>query len=58
MLFYNHIYAMAGVDDPTRTDPETGKSEKDKNVFFGGGVTFTDDDLKAIFGTAAMASRL
>jgi phospholipid/cholesterol/gamma-HCH transport system substrate-binding protein len=58
VLFYNHIYAMAGVDDPTRTDPETGKVDKDKNYFFGGGVTFTDDDLKAIFGTAALTSSL
>ncbi len=58
VLFYNHIYAMGGIDDPTRTDPETGKAEKDKNFFVGGGVSFTDDDLKAIFGTAALTSSL
>lgn len=58
VLFYNHIYAMAGVDDPTRTDPETGKANKEINYFVGGGVTFTDDDLKAIFGTAALTSSL
>jgi hypothetical protein len=55
VLFYNHLYAMAGVDDPTRTDPETGKVDKKVNFFAGGGLTFTDQDLKAIFGTAALA---
>ncbi len=58
VLFYNHIYAMAGIDDPTRTDPETGKAKDEKNFFVGGGVRFTDDDLKAIFGTAALTSSL
>lgn len=55
VLFYNHIYVLAGIDDPTRTDPETGKANKDINYFAGAGLTFTDDDLKAIFGTAALA---
>jgi phospholipid/cholesterol/gamma-HCH transport system substrate-binding protein len=55
VLFYNHIYILAGVDDPTRTDPETGKVHKDVNYFLGAGLTFNDEDLKAIFGTAALA---
>ncbi len=54
-LFYNHIYAMAGVDDPTRTDPATGKVNKEVNFFVGGGLTFNDQDLKAVLGTAALA---
>jgi phospholipid/cholesterol/gamma-HCH transport system substrate-binding protein len=55
VLFYNHVYVMGGVDDPTRTDPETGKVTKKVNWFAGAGLTFTDQDLKAIFGTAALA---
>jgi len=55
VLFYNHIYVLAGVDDPTRTDPETGKANKDLNYFVGAGLNFNDEDLKAVFGTAALA---
>jgi phospholipid/cholesterol/gamma-HCH transport system substrate-binding protein len=55
VLFYNHLQLLAGIDDPTRTDLETGKTDKDKNYFFGAGVTFNDQDLKAIMGTAALA---
>lgn len=55
VLFYNHIYVLGGVDDPTRTDPITGKANKELNYFFGAGLTFNDQDLKAIFGTAALA---
>lgn len=56
LLFYNHVYAMAGIDDPTRTDPATGKVDKKTNVFAGAGFSFTDEDLKAIFGAAALSS--
>lgn len=62
-LFFNHIYAMVGVDDPTRYDPKTfnpvtGKAQLDKklNTFFGAGITFNDQDLKALFGVAAIAA--
>jgi phospholipid/cholesterol/gamma-HCH transport system substrate-binding protein len=55
VLFYNHIYILGGVDDPTRTDPDTGKANKEINYFVGAGLTFNDQDLKAIFGTAALA---
>ncbi len=58
VLFYNHLYAMAGVDDPTRTDPKTDKVTKKTNYFLGAGLTFTDEDLKAIFGAAALTSSL
>lgn len=58
VLFYNHIYALAGIDDPSRTDPETGKANKKPNWFAGAGLTFNDDDLKAIFGTAALAGKM
>ena len=55
VLFYNHIYVLAGIDDPTRTDPNTGKVNARKNVFAGAGMTFNDQDLKAVLGTAALA---
>ena len=55
VLFYNHIYFLAGVDDPTRTDPVTGEATKDLNYYVGAGLNFNDEDLKAIFGTAALA---
>ncbi len=54
-LFYNHIYALAGIDDPTKKD-KNGKREKDINYFVGGGVQFNDDDLRALFGLAAIAA--
>ena len=55
-LFYNHIYAVAGIDDPTKKDVITGEVEKELNYFFGAGVSFNDDDLRALFGLAAVAS--
>lgn len=58
ILFYNHLYAMAGIDDMTRTDRTTGKVDKKINFFAGGGLTFSDQDLKALFGTAALAGSL
>lgn len=56
VLFFNHIYTMIGVDDPTRIDPETGKVDKELNLFLGAGLKFTDQDLKSLFGMAAIAT--
>mgnify|MGYP001202911302 CR=1 FL=1 len=55
-LFYNHIYAIVGVDDPTRKDAVTGEADENLNYFFGAGVSFNDDDLRALFGLAAIAA--
>lgn len=55
VLFFDHLSAMVGVDDPTKYDAATGKVKKDKNYFFGAGLSFNDQDLKALFGIAAMA---
>jgi len=55
ILFFDHVYMMLGVDDPTRIDPATQRVAKDTNYFVGAGITFDDDDLKAIFGAAALA---
>jgi phospholipid/cholesterol/gamma-HCH transport system substrate-binding protein len=58
VLFYNHIYAMIGLDDMSRTNPNTNKArDLRESVFFGGGLAFNDDDLKALFGTAALFAR-
>ena len=55
VLFFKHIYGLIGVDDITRLDPDTGKVNKKPNYFVGAGLNFDDEDLKAIFGTAALA---
>lgn len=55
-LFYNHIYAIIGVDDPFRYDLDTGKVDKKINYYMGAGLRFTDQDLKALFGMATLAS--
>ncbi len=44
----DNIFAYAGWDDPTWSE---GSS-----VLFGGGITWSDDDLKYLLGTAASAS--
>jgi phospholipid/cholesterol/gamma-HCH transport system substrate-binding protein len=56
LLFFDHLYAMAGVDDLTRTDPDTGKAASEPNYFFGAGLTFNDRDLRALFGAAAIGA--
>jgi phospholipid/cholesterol/gamma-HCH transport system substrate-binding protein len=56
ILFFNHVYAMIGVDDITRKDLETGERVQKPNWFVGAGLTFDDQDIKAIFGAAALAS--
>ena len=52
--FADHFYLLAGVDDPTRKAP-TGSARASPNYFFGAGLSFSDQDLKAVFGTAALA---
>jgi phospholipid/cholesterol/gamma-HCH transport system substrate-binding protein len=54
ILFFNHIYTMVGIDDPTRKDSTTGEERGAKNYFVGAGLAFDDNDLKAVFGTAAL----
>jgi phospholipid/cholesterol/gamma-HCH transport system substrate-binding protein len=60
ILFFNHVYAIVGVDDPTRkitdaADGTVGQGQAFQNYFVGAGLSFKDDDLKAMFGTAALA---
>ena len=55
ILFFKHIYAIAGADDLRRIDQDTGRIAKEPNWFMGAGISFTDKDLKAIFSSAALA---
>lgn len=55
LLMFKHIYLTLGADDLTRTDPTTGSVRTDPNVFLGAGLAFNDQDIKAVFGAAALA---
>ncbi|MCX6119968.1 MAG: MlaD family protein [Proteobacteria bacterium] len=56
ILFFNHIYAMVGADDLTRhRNPMTYERQKGPVAFGGMGLTFNDQDLKSLFGAAALA---
>ncbi len=57
VLFFDHLIAMAGVDDPTKLKEGTSKVDTKANLFFGAGLTFNDQDLKALFGMAAIATK-
>jgi hypothetical protein len=47
---------MAGLDDVSKIDPATEKARKlSESSFFGRGISFNDQDLKAIYGAAALA---
>jgi phospholipid/cholesterol/gamma-HCH transport system substrate-binding protein len=55
--FFNHVYLTAGIDDaingPVR-EQSTRKLISGRDGFVGGGVFFTDDDLKALIGSGAV----
>jgi phospholipid/cholesterol/gamma-HCH transport system substrate-binding protein len=56
VLFFDHIYLMAGVDDITRKkNPITYVDQKGPVPFGGLGLAFNDQDLKALLGAAALA---
>ncbi len=55
ILFFNHVYALAGVDDITRLNKNTGKIDT-PNYIYGAGLSFNDDDIKALVGAAALTS--
>jgi phospholipid/cholesterol/gamma-HCH transport system substrate-binding protein len=56
VLFLDHIYLMAGVDDITRKrNPRTYEEQKGPVPFGGLGLAFNDHDQKALFGAAALA---
>ena len=55
--FLNHIFITGGVDDalndPVRQQ-DTNRVLSGRDFFVGGGLYFTDDDLKAIIGTTGV----
>lgn len=55
VTFFNHLYAIGGVDDITKLETGTGKQDPKTNYFLGAGLSFNDQDLKAVFGAAALA---
>jgi phospholipid/cholesterol/gamma-HCH transport system substrate-binding protein len=56
VLFFDHVYLMAGLDDITRTrNPLTYEEQKGPIPFGGLGLAFNDQDLKSLFGAAALA---
>ncbi|MBC7658453.1 MAG: MCE family protein [Chitinophagaceae bacterium] len=56
VLFFDHLVAMAGLDDPTKYAENTTKVRKKLNPFVGAGLTFNDQDLKTLFGAAAIGA--
>lgn len=55
--FFNHVYVTGGVDDVLNDqvyDPHTFRVLAGRDYFVGGGIFFTDDDLKAIIGTTGI----
>jgi len=54
-LFFNHVSAIVGVDDLTRLDPVTRIENKKPKYYFGAGLSFNDNDLRTLFGAAALA---
>ena len=59
-VFFKYVYATAGMDDFLNSwkagrYPGGPKFAIGQDVFFGGGIVFTDDDLKAIIGAAGSA---
>jgi phospholipid/cholesterol/gamma-HCH transport system substrate-binding protein len=56
---FQHLFATVGMDDlinrPLR-DPATNRLLSGRDIFVGGGVFFTDDDLKAILPAAPIPS--
>jgi phospholipid/cholesterol/gamma-HCH transport system substrate-binding protein len=54
-----HLYIVAGMDDilnAQQRDNATRRLIAGRDYFFGGGITFTDDDLMAIITTVGMPS--
>lgn len=53
LLFLSHLFVTAGVDDvvnPRDIEPATGRILSGRDYFLGGGIYFTDQDLKALLG--------
>lgn len=53
VLFSDHIYGIIGANDLTRYQSLTTKQGQ-PDYFIGAGLSFIDDDIKSLFGTAAL----
>ena len=56
VLFFDHLIAMVGIDDPLKFDEGTRNVRRNLNPFIGAGLTFNDQDLKTLFGAAGVAA--
>ena len=56
LLFYDHVYLMIGLDDVSRYEIPGVEEIAELDYFFGGGLLFNDDDLRALFGLAAVGA--
>lgn len=55
LIFLQHLFVTAGVDDlmnPAAFEAVTGRLRAGRDAFVGGGIFFTDEDLKVLFGAA------
>jgi phospholipid/cholesterol/gamma-HCH transport system substrate-binding protein len=56
---FEHLYVIAGMDDilnAQQRDTATRRLIAGRDLFFGGGIVFTDDDLKAILTSVPVPS--
>lgn len=54
ILFFDRVYAMVGADELTKRHPVNG-DRLHPEYFLAAGLTFSDEDLKGLFGIAASA---
>ncbi len=55
LVFLQHLFVSAGMDDlanPTAFDSVTGRMLAGRQALVGGGIFFTDEDLKVLFGSS------
>ncbi|HEY0839536.1 MAG TPA: MCE family protein, partial [Vulgatibacter sp.] len=55
LVFLQHLFLTAGIDDlmnPAAFEAVTGRLRAGRDAFVGGGIFFTDEDVKALFGVA------
>jgi phospholipid/cholesterol/gamma-HCH transport system substrate-binding protein len=53
LLFLSHLFVTAGVDDAINgreVENTTGRVLSGRDYFLGGGIYFTDQDLKTLIG--------
>ena len=59
LLFLSHLFVTAGVDDalnPRELEAGSGRILSGRDYFLGGGIYFTDQDLKTLIGGTSLPS--